>query len=171
MVNFPKLKYDILFVYWTGKICNHLESLMNEEREVFILQEGGVEFSVFKTVDSGPKCENISALFEKSPIEVFPYIYDPNYSGKDAETKWSLFSILKKENGEAKKCGYFFIHCFRTPKRKKYWKKGFRWHMAVSTNATMFIFFGERSIVEFIKNEIELVSIKVSQDALSFDFA
>jgi hypothetical protein len=168
MVSYPKLKFDILFIYWTPKIFEFLERLMSKEEDLFISYEDGVEFTIFKTEGTkNPRCEKISALIEKSPVEVFPYLYDPDYSGKDTEIKWSLFSVFKKDNGKIKKCGYFFIHCFKVFKRKRNIRKGFRESMPISTEAIMFIFFGERSTIEFIKNEIELISVKVPQDVMN----
>lgn len=168
IVNFPKLKYDILFVYWSPKVFDYLEELMNKEQELFISYEDGVEFNIFKTDGiKSPRCEKISVLVEKSLVEVFPYIYDPDHSGKDTEIKWSLFSIFRRDNGEIKVCGYFFIHCFEVFKRKRNKKKRYREYRPISTKAIMFIFFGERSTIEFIKNEIELISVKVPKDAVS----
>ncbi len=167
MVSYPKLKFDILFVYWTPKIFEFLERLMNKEENLFISYEDGVEFTIFKTGGiNNPRCEKISALIEKSPVEVFPYLYDPDYSGKDTKIKWSLFSVFKKDDGKIKKRGYFFIHCFKVFKRKRNIKKSFREYLPISTEAIMFILFGERSTIEFIKNEIELISVKVPQDIL-----
>ncbi len=134
MVNFPKLKYDILFYIGQRKSLIISRAWWTRRGKYLFCRKTGWSLAYSKRSDLVKMWKYICIIRKELNRGVSIYLW-PDYSGKDAETKWGLFSIFKRENEKAKKCGYFFIHCFNTPKRKKYWKKGFRWHMPVSTNA------------------------------------
>jgi len=161
----PDIKFDSIFVYRNPKIFDFLQNL----DDIKLNHEDGLCLDLLKTVD---KCEKATFLATKSPYEIFPYLFDSKYEYDDkSNKKWSFFRILKKERG-FKTMGYMFIHCFKTVKIKVLLKYRSKIKKQYEPEiAFFFIFFGKSDIIEYIKSEIDLISVGVPNEVINMELS
>jgi len=164
----PKIKFDSIHVYKDNRIFDFLENRLGSEFQ--IKHEDGLSLGQLRTITN---CEKATSLIEKSPIENFPYIIDPDYkfTGNNRE-RWSFISISRLEKEKSKMVGGIFIHCFKGAKIKRKIKVVSRARVKYEykpSKTLLFMFFGEKSVVEYVKSEIELISPKVPQDILNIE--
>ena len=168
--NVSKIKFEILLLYQNEDIDNYIKNLIiidkdkNRKNDFITLEhKEGLE-DIFALYQKKP--ERISMLIERSPKDMFPYLLDPNYSFEDENKKgfkggfkyWTCFSI--KENDQ-KIAGYLFIHVFRGAFIKRKIKTSGKLSSKISErHVYLFILLGKKEVVEYLKNEMEILSPK-----------
>ncbi len=160
------IKFDSIFVYRNPEIFRFLRNLS----DIKLYREDGLDLELLNTVN---KCEKATVLVEKSSIEVFPYLFDPHYKYDDSgNKKWSFFRILKKEKDKSKIVGCMLVHCFKTIKVKSMIKNMSRIKKNYKSEiALLFMIFGKSEIVEYIKTEIDLMSVSVPNEVINMELA
>jgi len=151
-LNTPKIHSDALLVYDNPAIESLMKELTQKNNELYLKHEAGQSIDNF-FVEGTP--ESLTCLREKSPKEVFPYLFDPNYSYQEkSQKRWTALSIFEQDKVK----GYIFIHMFKGVYVKSRLRKNPRRpieqeHKRKAT--LLFILLGERKYIKYIKTRIE----------------
>lgn len=171
-LSFPKLSFDMLLIYWNHEVVKLLKRLTKKDNNshIRLKHEAGQSVDEFFTKGS---CEKITVLNEKSPKEVFPYLFNPSYSYSEKERKkWVAFRMLERGLKNEKTVGYIFIHLFEGVFVKRRVKNIARQPVKIECKAKpvlLFIFIGERSYTQYIKTEIEVISTKIPREIMEYE--
>jgi Ca2+/Na+ antiporter len=164
----PKFAYKEMIVFNNSELKQYLRRYIEGQEDVRLKWEDGQSFDNFFVTDDN--YENISVFSNRSPKEIFPYLLNPQhtYSGKDRK-KWIALTILKKQSGREATVGQVFIHMFRgkftttTPRPHSQDFDG----KPKKREILLFIFLGERSIVQYLETRIGTMTIKCPLNKLA----
>jgi hypothetical protein len=165
-LNTPKIHSDALLVYDNPAIESLIKELTQKNNKLYLKHEAGQSIDNF-FVEGTP--ESLTCLREKSPKEVFPYLFDPNYSYQEkSQKKWTALSIFEQDKVK----GYIFIHMFKGVYVKSRLRKNPRRpieqeHKRKAT--LLFILIGERKYIKYIKTRIEVLSTKYPQNLMDME--
>jgi hypothetical protein len=167
----PKLSFDILIVYKNPELVELIKDLTGKSEGIYLKYEDGQSLDSFLAEE---RSEKITTLYEKSPKENFPYLFNPNYSYSDKDQKrWIAFRILENGLKNRKAVGCIFIHLFKGVFIKRKVKGSGRRPIKVEPKPMpvfLFIFVGERSYIHFIKTKIEVISTKFPLNILNVEY-
>lgn len=172
-LSLPKFSFDMLLIYWNPEVVKLLKRLTKKDNNshICLKHEAGQSVDEFFTKGS---CEKITVLNEKSPKEVFPYLFNPSYSYSEKERKkWVAFRMLERGLKNEKTVGYIFIHLFEGVFVKRRVKNIARQPFKLESKAKpvlLFIFIGERSYIQYIKTEIEVISTKIPREIIDMEY-
>lgn len=175
-LSLPKFSFDMLFVYKTPEVVELIRSLAKKDNNshISLKHEGGQSADGFFTEVKRENGEKITVLNEKSPKENFPYLFNPSYSySENGGKKWIAFRMLERGLKNEKTVGYIFIHLFRGVFTKRRVKNIARQPVKLESKAKpvlLFIFIGERSYIQYIKTEIEIVSTKFPLEIIDMEY-
>lgn len=165
-----KIYHDILLIYMNEDVVSLIKGLMENKKGLRLKYEQGQQVENFFTSSSGT-IHSITYLREKSPKEVFPYFFNPNYLGQNQtrdQEKWMALSII--ENDKVR--GYLFIHMFKGIYSKTRIKKSpsrpTREEYRVK-NVLLMIFIGESKYVKYLKTRVEILSTKYPQNLMDVE--
>lgn len=94
---------ELLRKYSQGREEISLEKQEGQPLETFFVSEDGSK--------QGP-CENVTVFSEKSPKELFPYLFDPDYKYSDnGQKKWIALKHFEKAfEPEPERSGWAHVH-------------------------------------------------------------
>lgn len=166
----PKFAFRTIMVYENPALDEFIENLLKSQDGLIGKQSGGESIPNLLTA----KPEKITLLIERSQLENFPYLLNPDYKypDKDDHRKWTAVTLFEEGSEKEKVICRIFIHKHKAFFVKRYVRNS---HKAVEAKADprdAFLFFiiGERSQVEYLLTKIELVSTKVPTEILNYEF-
>jgi len=166
----PKLSCEMLIVYNNPELVKSLREFTDRTDQICFKHEEGQSVNNFFTEGQS---EKMTVLNERSPIENFPYLFNPNYSYSEKEKKkWVALSILEKNPKSEKTVGHIFIHSFRGLFVKRRVRRSDRRKLKEEIKpkeVLLFILFGERSYIQFIKTRIEVISTRFPLSILNIE--
>jgi len=165
----PKIHSDILLVYNNRDAASFIKELAKENSSLKLRHEQGQSIENFFVSNLG-NLQSITCLREKTPREVFPYFFDPNYSYQEKHGKWTALSIIV----DNKVRGYLFIHMFKGVYLRRRIRKSQRKPVEQEPQqkeALLFIFIGERKYVIYLKTRIETLTIKYPQSLMDTEYS
>jgi len=168
----PNFAYEAPLVYESPSLVSIVKELTNMEAKTNMFLEYGEgekidQFFVFDNRD-----DRISTLMNKSPREVFPYLFDPNYEDSEKSHKrWISFVVSVRTGNVNRKVGRIFIHRFNVVSFPSQGRIKRRFNVVVPKKraALQFIMMGDRPFIEYVKKKIELNSIPVAPNDITSD--
>ncbi|MDW7726821.1 MAG: hypothetical protein SCH70_06845 [Candidatus Methanoperedens sp.] len=165
-LSIPKFSFNKVMIYKNPDVVKLFKDLLDDNKIKYI---EGYPLEKFFNEEKG---EQLIKLIEKSPKETYPYILDPNYSYNDNEQrkkKWIAFKIINEGTNEAS--GYIFIHLFKGFFMKRKLKNGTPVIKKEGVNKGVYLitFIGNRNFIEYLKYQIETISIKVPLEIINIE--
>jgi len=152
----PKLSCEMLIVYNNPELVKSLKEFTDRTNRIWFKHEEGQSVTNFFTEGHS---ERMTMLNERSPIENFPYLFNPKYIYSEKERKkWIALSIVEGDPKREKTVGHMFIHTFRALFIRKRVRPSGRRKLTeeiIPKEVFLFVLFGERSYIQFIKTKIK----------------
>jgi len=176
-LSLPKFTFGRILIYKNPEVVKlirqlNIDNTVNKEHDNIYLKfiDGCPEWRFFEDRPG----EKLINLMELSPKKIYPYLLDPDYSydkNERRKRKWIAYNLVKECSKDNRIVGYAFIHEFKGIFIKRNYRKTERnrdKNYEVKP-VLLFTFVGERSIIEYLKYQIEIISSKVPLESINMD--